>query len=74
MQVLWLRAGQGKPRHIGLGRCRWLPVWLPELAIFDLFMALNCEPVRVARGTERLAPAWPVAADTPPDPAEEDPR
>jgi hypothetical protein len=24
----------------GIG-CRWLPVWLPELAIFDLFMTLN---------------------------------
>jgi hypothetical protein len=38
----------------GIG-CRWLPVWLPELAIFDLFMTLNRVSVQATRVMERLA-------------------
>ena len=47
----------------GIG-CDWLPVRLPKLAIFDLFMTLNREPVRVSRGIERmrLPGLWPHVA------------
>ena len=40
------------------------PVWLPKLAIFDLFMTLNRQPVRVSAGwsASHLTNIWPYVA------------
>jgi hypothetical protein len=41
---------------------RWLPVWLPKLAIFGLFMTLSREITRIALGLERRGTPRPSAA------------